>query len=117
MGARVLLIASISIWLLPGNDRAYAEDAPNAPQALPPIVVTGTKPSAKPGRDQTASRAVRNLPRVLVYPTTPLAGSGIDPDKVPASVNSVDANQIKQTGSLNISDALQQYVPGIRVNK
>jgi outer membrane receptor protein involved in Fe transport len=117
MGARVLLIASISIWLLPGNDRAYAEDAPNAPQALPPIVVTGTKPSAKPGRDQTASRAVRNLPRVLVYPTTPLAGSGIDPDKVPASVNSVDANQIKQTGSLNISDALQQYVPGIAVNE
>jgi outer membrane receptor protein involved in Fe transport len=117
MGARVLLIVSISIWLLPGNDRAYAEDAPNAPQALPPIVVTGTKPSAKPGRDQTASRAVRNLPRVLVYPTTPLAGSGIDPDKVPASVNSVDANQIKQTGSLNISDALQQYVPGIAVNE
>jgi outer membrane receptor protein involved in Fe transport len=121
MGARVLLIVSISIWLLPGNDRAYAEDAPNAvpnaAQALPPIVVTGTKPSAKPGRDQTASRAVRNLPRVLVYPTTPLAGSGIDPDKVPASVNSVDANQIKQTGSLNISDALQQYVPGIAVNE
>jgi outer membrane receptor protein involved in Fe transport len=84
---------------------------------LPPIVVTGTKPSAKPGRDQTASRAVRNLPRVLVYPTTPLAGSSIDPDKVSASVNSVDANQIKQTGSLNITDALQQYVPGVSINE
>jgi outer membrane receptor protein involved in Fe transport len=117
MGARVLLIVSISLWLLPGNDRAYAEDTPSAAQALPPIVVTGTKPAAKPGRNQTASRVSRNLPRVLVYPTTPLAGSSIDPDKVPASVNHVDANQIKETGSLNISDALQKYVPGIVVNE
>jgi outer membrane receptor protein involved in Fe transport len=117
MGVRVLLIVSISIWLLPANDPAYAQDAPKTAQALPPIVVTGTKPSAKPGRDQTASRAVRNLPRVLVYPTTPLAGSSIDPDKVSASVNSVDANQIKQTGSLNITDALQQYVPGVSINE
>ena len=53
----------------------------------------------------------------MVYPTTPISGAGIDLDKVPASVNVVDANQIKQTGSLNISDALQQYVPGIIVNE
>ena len=53
----------------------------------------------------------------MVYPTTPISGAGIDPDKVPASVNVVDANQIKQTGSLNISDALQKYVPGIAVNE
>ena len=54
---------------------------------------------------------------VMVYPTTPVSGSGIDPDKVPASVNLVDANQIKQTGSLNVSDALQKYVPGVLVNE
>ncbi len=52
-----------------------------------------------------------------MYPTTPVSGSGIDIEKVPASVNIVDANQIKQTGSLNIGDALQKYVPGIVVNE
>ncbi len=52
-----------------------------------------------------------------MYPTSPIAGSGIDPDKVPASVNVVDTNQIARTGSLNIADALQQQVPGIIVNE
>jgi outer membrane receptor protein involved in Fe transport len=117
MGARVLSIASISTCLVLGSGVAHAEDAPNAARALTPIVVTSTKPGVKPGRNQNASRVVRNLPRVVVYPTTPLAGSSIDPDKVPASVSLMDADQIKQTGSLNISDALQKYVPGIIVNE
>ena len=54
---------------------------------------------------------------VFVYPTTPLAGGDIDADKVPASINAIDAGQIKQTGSLNISDALVKYVPGITINE
>jgi outer membrane receptor protein involved in Fe transport len=116
MRARFLLIVPISIGLFAGNDGADAQEAPGV-QALPPIVVTGTKPGIKRGRDQNATPAVRTLPRLVVYPTTPISGSGIDPDKVPASVNLVDVNQIKQTGSLNISDALQKYVPGIIVNE
>src|ERR1700676_5606249 len=116
MRARLLLIVPISMCLFAGNDGADAQEAPGV-QALPPIVVTGTKPGVKRGRDQNATRTVRNPTRLVVYPTTPIPGSGIDPEKVPASVNVVDANQIKQTGSLNISDALQKYVPGIVVNE
>jgi outer membrane receptor protein involved in Fe transport len=52
-----------------------------------------------------------------VYPTTPIAGSGIDPDKVPASVNIVDTKEIARTDSLNITDALQQQVPGVIVSE
>ena len=52
-----------------------------------------------------------------MYPTTPISGSGIDIDKVPASVNVVDADQVERVGSANIADALQQYVPGIIVNE
>jgi outer membrane receptor protein involved in Fe transport len=52
-----------------------------------------------------------------VYPTTPVSSSGIDIEKVPASVNTVDVNQIERTRSANIADALQQYVPGIVVNE
>jgi outer membrane receptor protein involved in Fe transport len=117
MRVRLLLIVSISPCLLADHDCARAQDAPVAVQALPPIVVTGTAPSAKRGRAQNASRVARAIPTVFVYPTTPIAGSGINADKVAASVNVVDANQIKQTGSLNIADALRQHVPGIIVNE
>jgi outer membrane receptor protein involved in Fe transport len=117
MRARSLFMVPISAWLCSGNDCAHAQDSPGAVQALPPIVVTGTKPSTKRGRTQNATRVARTVPKLVVYPTTPIAGAGIDPEKVPASVNIVDANQIKQTGSLNISDALQKYVPGIVVNE
>lgn len=117
MDARFLSILSISICLFAGNDAARAENTPDAVQALPPIVVTGTKPGIKRGSAENATRAVRNLPVVMIYPTTPVSDSGIDPEKVPASVNIVDANQIKQTGSLNVSDALQKYVPGVLVNE
>src|SRR6202047_1372451 len=119
MLARSLLILAISMCLCFGSDCARAEDTPGVVQALPPIVVTGTKPSAKRGRAQSATRAARTMPRLVVYPTTPVSGSGsgIDPEKVPASVNIVDADQIKQTGSLNVGDALQKYVPGVVVNE
>ena len=117
MDGRFLLIVSISICLLPGNDAAYAENQTGAVQELPPIVVTGTKPGTKRGSAENVTRAVRNLPVVMIYPTTPVSGSGVDPEKVPASVNIVDANQIKQTGSLNLSDALQKYVPGVLINE
>jgi len=117
MGARFLLIVPISICLLSGNDDAYAQNAPDAVVALPPVVVTATKPGVKRGRDRNASRAVRALQRVPVYSTTPLAGTGIDPDKVPASVTTVSSKDIERTQSLNITDALVQSVPGIIVNE
>jgi outer membrane receptor protein involved in Fe transport len=117
MRARCLLVALISICLFSGSERAYAQTTSGATQVLPPITITATKPGVKPGSDQRATRRVRAIPTVLIYPTTPLAGGDIDADKTPASVNVVDANQIKQTGSLNISDALVKYIPGIIVNE
>jgi outer membrane receptor protein involved in Fe transport len=117
MRARYLLFASISLGLLAGNDRARAQDAPKTSHELPPVVVTGTKQGVKRGRDETATRVIRRPPVARVYPTTPLAGSSIDTDKVPATINIVDANQIKRTDSLNITDALQHYVPGVSINE
>jgi outer membrane receptor protein involved in Fe transport len=117
MSARCLLVALISICLFSGSERAYAQTTSGAVQVLPPITITATKPGVKRGSDQRATRRVRAIPTVLIYPATPLAGGDIEADKTPASVNVVDANQIKQTGSLNISDALVKYVPGIIVNE
>src|ERR1019366_6402941 len=124
MGARytVLSVLLVLIGLSPGNEWAYAQTGPDNVQALPPIVVSGTAPSAKPGQARNAARAVRPAAgapasRLGVSPNTPLSGSGIDVDKVPASVNIVDASQIDRVRSLNVADALQKYVPGIIVNE
>jgi outer membrane receptor protein involved in Fe transport len=117
MGVRHLLIASISVSLGVGVETVRAQDASDDVQQLPPVVVSsGDKPGVKRGHSQNAPRRIR--PRVVS--TTPLAGSGIDADKVPASINSInpiDANLIKQTGSLNIADSLVRYVPGITLNE
>ena len=64
-------------------------------------------------RPRTAARVVRpavTVTRLRVYPTTPLAtpSTALYVDKVASSINFVDAGQISRTGSLNITDALQQ---------
>jgi outer membrane receptor protein involved in Fe transport len=118
MGARVLLILPVAVGLCAGNERADAQSDSSNIHVLPPIVVvTPTVPSAKPGRARNASRIGRPAPTPVVYPTTPVPGSGIDIDKVPASVNTVDVNQIDRVRSLNIADALRHYVPSIVVNE
>lgn len=119
MGTRLLLVGTISVCLIPGSDRAQAQTAANAPEALPAIEVTAPGTSAKPARNRNAPRPVRNVRRVFVYPTspTPTAGSGIDVDKVPAGINALGVAQIQRTGSLNIADVLQQQVPGIVISE
>lgn len=92
MDARSLSILSISLLFVAG--RAHAQNAPSPNQAS-----GGT------------------LPSIEVFATTPLAGAGIDIDKVPASVTTIDSYEIQSTHSLNIADALQRWVPGIIVNE
>src|SRR3954471_13283166 len=120
MGARSAGFG-VLVWvgLCSGNEGALAQSAPGI-QSLPPIVVSPTPRSVKPGQAvRTVARPVKPRPaaRVVVYPTTPISGSGIDVDKVPASVNVIDAAQTDRVRSANIADALQQYVPGIIVNE
>jgi outer membrane receptor protein involved in Fe transport len=64
---------------------------------------------------QQSSVPVQELPTIDVSPTAPLPGAGLEPGKIPASVYGVDADQIQQTRSLNVTDALVKYVPGLTV--
>jgi outer membrane receptor protein involved in Fe transport len=120
MSARHLLVASISIALSPWGERAWAEDTSASVQVLPPTTIRVVKPRVRRDRDQNRARSAAAAPapvtRLRVYPSTPLSGTGIDADKVASSVNAVSADQIKQAGSLNISDSLEKYVPGIVVS-
>src|SRR4051794_22281300 len=107
VGARFLLIVTISICLVPGRNVARAEDAASTPtETLPAITVTAPATGVNPGRDRTPNRTALKLQRVFVYPIapTPTAGMGIDVDRVPAGINAFGAAQIQRTGSLNIAD-------------
>ena len=142
MRARLLVVLLVSVGLSSEDESARAQNAPSdvqglspqasSPQPLPPIVVSPTAPKPKPGLVRTSTSTRRSLrpapptptpstaattPSPALYPTTPVPGSGIDVDKVPASVNLVDLSQIERMRSANISDALQQYVPGVVVNE
>jgi outer membrane receptor protein involved in Fe transport len=120
MGVRVLLIASISAGLLVGSESAYAEEDSPGVHTLPPVEVTAPSGGVKRGRSDNATRIVRARPRVYV-PTSPApipsSASVIEADQVPSNVSVVDSRQIERTESLNIADALQQYVPSIGINE
>ena len=123
MFARFVFVLVLLIGLFKGDEFAHAQSESSTTQLLPPLVVSRTAPAPERGQAQNPRRAVRALPPRLVYPTAPVSGSGsgsssgIDADKVPASVNKVDVNQIQRTQSLNIADALQKYVPGVIVSE
>ena len=120
MGVRVLLIASISTGLVVGSQSAYAEEDSPGVYTLPPVEVTAPSGGVKRGRSDNATRIVRARPRVYV-PTSPApipsSASVIEADQVPSNVSVVDSRQIERTESLNITDALQQYVPSIGINE
>jgi outer membrane receptor protein involved in Fe transport len=121
MGVRALLIAliaSISTGIVLGSEKAYAQDESTQVHTLPPVEVSAPASSVKRARSDTATRIARTRPRVYI-PTAPTSStaSAIEADKLPSSVNVVDSKQIERTGSLNITDALQQSVPGISINE
>ncbi len=118
MGVRVLLIASISTGLVLGSEDSYAQDEATGVHTLPPVEVSPPAEGAKRGRSQATTRIARARPRVYI-PTAPTSSStsGVEADKVPATINVVDSRQIERTGSLNITDALQQAVPGISISE
>ncbi|MGZ5871326.1 MAG: TonB-dependent receptor [Bradyrhizobium sp.] len=131
MRVRLLVVVLVLGGLHSGSECARAQSPSDNVQALPPIVVSSpAAPKPKSGVTRTAPRTPRSAPPILaqrveakpasspaLYPTTPVPGSGIDVEKVPASVNIVDANQIDQAHSASIAVALQQYVPSIVVNE
>lgn len=128
MGKRRLLMASVSTGLMSGlvfaGPAQAAQDEQTNVQNLPPVEVTAPsqptarrsappRPVARVGAPSSASPRTR----LYVYPTSPGAGRGLEVDKVPSAINAVDANQIKRTGSLNITDALRDNVAGVNITE
>ena len=55
------------------------------------------------------------LPTVEVFATTPLAGTGVDVDKVPAAATIIDSQQIEAAKSPSVVKALAQQTPSVDV--
>ncbi len=125
MSVRVLFLASVSVGLVAEGGWAIAQDVArdngSYTTELPPVEITPPKPGAKPSRPRPVQRAAArpSVSRLRVYPTTPIStpSTALAVDKVPSSINFVDSGQIARTYSLNITDALQQSVPGINVSE
>jgi outer membrane receptor protein involved in Fe transport len=121
MGVRVLLIASVSVAFVVESGPACAQDKDKGSYTseLPAVEASPPQTAARPGRPKTANRVVPRVPRLVVYPTSPVAtpSTALAVDKVPSSINFVDSGQIDRTNSLNVTDALQQNVAALNINE
>ncbi|HEV3499070.1 MAG TPA: TonB-dependent receptor plug domain-containing protein, partial [Bradyrhizobium sp.] len=115
MSGRYLLIVSISVCPFACNESACAQDAP-AVQALPPIVVTGTKPSVKRGRNESATRVSRALPKLVVVSVSPVPGAEIDREKVPSNVQTVTAADLDHAKTPSLLDGMVQSFPFVSLS-
>src|ERR1700744_4617090 len=115
MRGRYLLVVLVFVCLCPEGERAWAQSSSAEPQTLPPVVVTGTKSGTKHVRERERNpvRVVRRPPTTQVAPTTPLPGADIETEKVTGSAYTVGAEQIEQSASLNVTDSLVKYLPGV----
>jgi iron complex outermembrane receptor protein len=64
---------------------------------------------------QAADDGTTVSPLTVVAPT-PLAGPGVDADKLPGSTESLDAADLRRAGSLAVTDALEQRTPGLSLS-
>lgn len=63
-----------------------------------------------------AAQAQQALPEIQVIANTPLQGSGVDRDKVPSTVTTINAEDFQRSYSQNVTDTLFQRVPGVSLS-
>ena len=63
-----------------------------------------------------AEEAPTAVSPITVVAPTPLAGPGVEADKLPAVTESLDALDLRRRGSLAVTDALEQRTPGLSLS-
>jgi len=113
MSGRLASAILIFVLLVPGRTHAQAIE----PVGLPETVVYAPTPLGG-NRTERKETSVDDAPRTRVYVSPAVVQSvGATGDKVPANISVVDADQIRRTDSLNLTDALRQSVPGLITNE
>ena len=67
-------------------------------------------------RAQTDAKPVVELERVEVISTTPLPGSGLRIDQIPANVQTVRGREVERSGALDVSDYMQRRMGSVNAN-
>ena len=99
------------------SEPARTQESEQNVHVLPPTTITVPKPKPKPQRrPEQTSRVAGPETKLVVYPTAPLSSSDVAADKVPAATSVVSSEQIEQTHSPSITDALVKYVPSVATN-
>ena len=65
---------------------------------------------------QSQNNAAETLKEVEVVNTSPLPGIGIEKNKLPYEVQSVDSEAVRRSGSLNMSEFMNENLMGVNVN-
>jgi iron complex outermembrane receptor protein len=91
---RRLLIATAAVAAMIGDAVAQTLPTPAVPPASPAAI----------------------LPPVNIIATTPLPGIGIDPDKVPANVQTLDSSDLIREGSPSLLNALSGQAGSVNIN-
>src|SRR5215472_6361769 len=113
MSGRLASAILIFVLLVPGRTHAQAIE----PVGLPETVVYAPTPLGG-NRTKKKETSVDDAPHTRVYVSPAVVQSvGATGDKVPANISVVDADQIRRTDSLNLTDALRQSVPGLITNE
>ena len=74
------------------------------------LVLVPCSALAQSASPATAPPPTVTLPQVEVIGTSPLLGSGIDPDKMPSNVQSLDSGDIESTTKPSLTNALPQQI-------
>src|SRR5579872_6571334 len=115
---RLWLTSLVLLALTPAL--AAAQTAPSGPSPASPA--SATPATAPPATEPPAPGALVpgtapvTLPTVEVVGTTPLPGTGIDRDKVPANVQSLSANDLQREGSPSLVNTLVDRAGSVSSN-
>ena len=98
--------------LVPGRYRLQIQSAGFAPQSLTIDVAAG-EPVSRTVTMELASQSSR----VDVVAPTPLPGTDIPIADIPAPVQTANAKDLSQTGSLDLSDLMNKRLSGVYINE
>jgi iron complex outermembrane receptor protein len=79
-------------------------------------ILTSSMALAQTATDATPTPET-TLPAVNVIATTPLPGIGVDPDKVPANIQTLDSSDLTREGSPSLIHALSGQAGSVNVNE
>jgi len=95
---------------------ALAQSQPASPLPVQPQPASPAPAQSQPESPAPDQPAYSNLPQVTVIGTTPLPGTGIDIDKVPANVQTLTSSDLSREGSPSLINAFTNQAASVNTN-